>query len=97
MEWLYRQISMQKPVFKNKSNSKHVSSNDVESLVGDGIIYDTSVNREEISESEVDLSDISKAINCGLSLDLKDFSDQFVDENLLMKKVPVESPFVQVI
>lgn len=43
------------------------------------------------------MCDISKAINCGLFLDLKDFSDQFLDDEFMSKKVPVKSSYVQVL
>lgn len=89
LEQLYRQIYQCKNqfFFLNKSNSKHIGTNKIENLVDDDIINDKSVNREEISESEMDSNDISIAMYCRLSLDLKDFSDQFVNENL-MKNSP---------
>jgi len=36
-------------------------------------------------------------VNYQLSLDLKDFSDQFLDDELMQKKVPVKSSCVQVL
>lgn len=55
LEQLYRQIYQCKNqfFFLNKSNSKHIGTNKIENLVDDDIINDKSVNREEISESEV--------------------------------------------
>lgn len=92
-------ISMQIPILKGKIKSKcFLNSNEVENTV-DGIIIDDNItnNENETSESNVDMCDISKAINCGLSLDLKDFSDQFLDDELMPKKVPVKSSYVQVL
>lgn len=42
-----------RPIFKNKSNSKYVCSNEIGSMIDSGIITDKSVCREEISELEV--------------------------------------------
>lgn len=52
-------------------------------------------DENETSESNVDMCDISKEIKCWLSLDLKDFSDQFLDD-LCQKKVTVKSSRVQI-
>lgn len=92
-------ISMKIPILKGKIKSKcFLNSNEVENTV-DGIIIDDNItnNENETSESNVDMYGISKAINCGLSLDLKDFSDQFLDDELMPKKVPVKSSYVQVL
>jgi len=62
-------ISMQIPILKAKIITKSfLNSNEVENTV-DGIIDDNITNNEnETSESNVDMCDTSKAINCELSI-----------------------------
>lgn len=92
-------ISMQIPILKGKIKPKcFLNSNEVENTVDGTIIDDNITNNEnETSEFNIDMCDISKAINCGLCLDLKDFSDQFIDDEFMPKKVSVKSSYVQVL
>jgi hypothetical protein len=47
------------------------------------------IEENNIISEDVDICDITTVINYGLSLDLKDFGGQFLDEQLPLKKVPV--------
>lgn len=80
METEQSEIRMENLIFKNKINIMMDENEDDTTTFDKENEPNLDLDKNYVPD-DVDLSDISTAVNCGISLDLKDFSRQFIEEN----------------
>lgn len=103
---LQSECTMKKPIFIN-NNKNMIQMNEGDSRNNELPCEDDVEARKNLEQDNIDLYyiDISRAINLGVSLELKDFSKQFVknsepyNEEMCteMEHIPVDGPFVKIL